>query len=102
MGKLLITRDDRNNSSRYSDTAVCAPGDDISELLQKRRLGVRKPPFYPLNYGDGMKAKVRRMKEEVQRSGSAVRYQFSEFSAVREFPVQTAIGKFNSAEWRTI
>jgi hypothetical protein len=30
---------------------------------------LRKPPFYPLNYGDGMKAKVRRMKEEVQRSG---------------------------------
>jgi uncharacterized protein len=52
--------------------------------------------FYPLNYGDGMKAKVRRMKEEVQRSGSAVRYQFGEFSALREFPVQVKAGKFNS------
>jgi hypothetical protein len=25
--------------------------------------------FYPLNYGDGVKEKVRRRKEEVQRSG---------------------------------
>jgi hypothetical protein len=35
-------------------------------------LRFRKPPFYPLNYGDGMKGKVRRMKEEVQRSGITV------------------------------
>jgi len=32
--------------------SVLRCADDISELLQKRRFGVRKPPFYPLNYGD--------------------------------------------------
>src|SRR6266480_78742 len=41
-----------------------------------------------------MKAKGRRKKSRDQ--GSAVRYQFSEFSALREFPVQVKVGKFNS------
>jgi hypothetical protein len=26
--------------------------DDTSEVQQKRRFGIRKPPFYPLNYGN--------------------------------------------------
>jgi len=42
--------------------------DETSEFLLKWRFCLRKPPFYPLNYGDAVKAKVRRMKEEVQRS----------------------------------
>jgi hypothetical protein len=37
-------------------------------LLQKRGFYLRKPPFYPLSYGDAVKGKVRRRKEEVQRS----------------------------------
>jgi hypothetical protein len=28
-------------------------GDEKSGLLQKRGFWFRKPPFYPLNYGDG-------------------------------------------------
>jgi hypothetical protein len=32
--------------------SVLRCADDISELLQKRRFGVRKPQFYPLNYGN--------------------------------------------------
>ena len=27
--------------------------DDISEFRQKRRFALRKPLFYPLNYGNG-------------------------------------------------
>ena len=50
-----------------------------------------------MNYGDGMKAKVRRMKEEVQRSGiRGQKLSLANFSALREFPVQTVIRKFNS------
>ena len=42
--------------------------DDISELVQKCHFALRKPLFSPLNYGDAVNAKVRRRKEEVQRS----------------------------------
>jgi hypothetical protein len=42
--------------------------EDISEFLQKCHFALRKPLFYPLNYGDAVNAKVRRRKEEVQRS----------------------------------
>jgi hypothetical protein len=37
---------------------------DISEFQQKCRFALRKPLFYPLNYGDAVKGKVRRMKEK--------------------------------------
>jgi hypothetical protein len=37
----------------------------LPKSCKKAVLAFRKPPFYSLNYGDGMKAKVRRMKEEV-------------------------------------
>jgi hypothetical protein len=30
----------------------------------KGQFRLRKPPFYPLNYGDAVKGKVRRMKEK--------------------------------------
>jgi hypothetical protein len=50
---------------RRSDTEFKSPILPIQNSQQKA-------PFYPLNYGDGMKAKVRRMKEEVQRSGITI------------------------------
>src|SRR5207237_9802859 len=36
-------------------------------------LRFRKPPFYPLNYGDGRKGKVERLKEKIQRVDFALR-----------------------------
>ena len=38
MGKLVITRDDRNNYSTSLNEAVCALLTNISEFLQKRGL----------------------------------------------------------------
>jgi hypothetical protein len=37
------------NTYRYSGLRMA---DDLSEFLQKCRFGIRKPPFYPLNYGN--------------------------------------------------
>ena len=36
--------------------------DDTSEVQKKCRFGLRKPPFYPLNYGNNFK--VRSKKDE--------------------------------------
>src|SRR5438477_12267626 len=36
-------------------------------------LRFRKPPFYPLNYGDGRKGKVERLKDKIQRVDFALR-----------------------------
>jgi len=40
---------------------------------QKRGFALRKPPFYPLNYGDGKKGKSKKEEGKIQRSdcGSA-------------------------------
>jgi len=38
--------------------------DDVSELVQKCRFALRKPPFYPLNYGNRWKDEGRRVKDE--------------------------------------
>ena len=51
MCKFLITREERNNYSRfdYSDLRIA---DSLGGCLQKCRIALRKPLFYPLNYGN--------------------------------------------------
>jgi hypothetical protein len=69
----------------------------MSEFLQKRRFGLRKPPFYPLNYGDGKKGKSK--KDEVRSPAAcapkppaaAVRDQIFDFGLadfLREFAAE--------------
>ncbi len=50
MCTFLITREEPNNNSTGLNTAICA--DDISGFVQKCRFALRKPLFYPLNYGN--------------------------------------------------
>jgi hypothetical protein len=52
MGRFLITWADRNNQSTHSNANQLRIGEDISEFQQKGRFGIRKPLFYPLNYGN--------------------------------------------------
>jgi len=50
--------------------------EDISGLLQKCHFALRKPPFYPLNYGDAFqrtevssqRSDIRRLREKIQKS----------------------------------
>ena len=54
------------NAFNYSDLRTT---DDVSEFVQRCRFALRKPPFYPLNYGDVFqKEEGRRMREKIQRS----------------------------------
>jgi hypothetical protein len=43
--------------------------DDISEFVQKRHFALRKPPFYPLNYGNRKKGKSKTDEGKIQMSG---------------------------------
>jgi len=42
--------------------------DDISEFLQKRGFALRKPLFYPLNYGDRKEGKSKKDEGKIQMS----------------------------------
>ena len=50
MGRFVITREECNNYSSVSKRHL-RTADDIGRFLQKCRFALRKPPFYPLNYG---------------------------------------------------
>jgi len=43
--------------------------DDTSEVQQKCRFGLRKPLFYPLNYGNRKKGKSKTDEGKIQMSG---------------------------------
>gem|GEM_PF-5498283 len=52
MCKFLITREEPNNYLTRHDCSDLRTTDDISGFVQKWRFALRKPLFYPLNYGD--------------------------------------------------
>jgi hypothetical protein len=52
MGCFLITREERKSYSTGLNTAVCVLLMTLANVLQKCRFVLRKPLFYPLNYGD--------------------------------------------------
>jgi len=52
MGRFLMTSDDEASSASCWQKVVCVV-ETIADEVMKCQFRLRKPLFYPLNYGDG-------------------------------------------------
>jgi hypothetical protein len=58
MGRFLIIRDDSNNHASSCDVVVCALLMTLENSSKNSVLPFRKPPFYPLNYGNKFSSRM--------------------------------------------